>query len=410
MSLRAASVVALSVFALAVSACGDGEETKPPPGDDDELLAPPPAGEGTQFRMVTTIEAGSEVEHCQFFRAPPEGLNVNSDEIRFTGGSHHVLLYLTPYSEIPTENEDGMAVDTSKPFDCSEGATANWQVDNLIAGSQNGDGGSIVDFPEGVAMKVPGNAVLLMNVHYINAQSEPIEPEVRVNVYTLKDEDVVEEGGVLFWYDPFIRVDAKGTGLAKLSCPLDHDVKIRNAQSHMHRRGVDYEATVIDPEGARTSIYKNTYWEGVPVERWEDGLDVAAGSRIEYFCGYQNPEDRTVWQGPRTTDEMCMFIASYWPAKPETSLCATDAANIGGTRYLAADWIGAGEATCAQTLGCVQGIEATSEDSFMQGLTDCVIQSAPEESSWVSEGVRCLLTHPNPAEDCGPEIQACLDH
>jgi hypothetical protein len=401
------SLFLVAAAAFMTTACSEGP-TNPVP--KDPLIEPPPEGQGVQYSMVTEIPPGTEAEHCQFFRAPAEGLNVNRDEIKFTSGSHHVLLYVTPYTEIPTEDEAGNAIDTTKPFDCSEGVTFNWKVSNLVAGSQNATGESVVDFPENVAMKVPGNAVLLLNVHYVNASSEPLEPEVAVNVWTIPDSQVEHEGGLLFWYNPFIRVEPNGTGLSKMSCPIPNDITIRNAQSHMHRRGNDYEAVTIAPDQTRESIYENTLWEGVPVKRWEDGLAVAGGSRIEYHCGYKNPEARTVYQGPRSSDEMCMFISSYWPASPEVSNCATDPDDIFQTQNMAAQWVGNGTKTCGETLQCVQGISFNGDFyEFIRGLTDCVLASRPESSKAVSEGVSCLLTKADPLTECQAEIQACLN-
>jgi hypothetical protein len=257
---------------------------------------------------------------------------------------------------------------------------------------------------------MPGNAVLLLNAHYVNANAAPVEPDVRINVWTIPDEAVQAEGGILFWYNPFIRVEPMGTGLAEMSCPIPHDITISNTQSHMHRRGVGYAASIIDDAGSPAEvIYENTAWEGVPVKRFEGGLHVPAGKRIEYFCAYENPETRTVWQGPRSSDEMCMYIASYWPARPEVSNCAADPNDVQRTQNLNARWTGQGTATCAQSLVCVQQIEATDFDGFIQGLTSCVLGARPESSEAVSAGVRCLLTKANPEADCQPEIQACLN-
>ena len=297
-------------------ACRDDSESGPPP--EDVLLEPPPAGQGVQLRMVTKIEPGAEVEHCQFFRAPAEGLNVNRDEIRFTEGSHHVLLYLTEYTEIPTKNRAGEEVDTSGVFDCSEGPTGSWDVRNLLGGSQNSSGDPTLHFPPDVAMKVEPNAVLLMNAHYINPQPEPLEPEVRINLFSIPDDQVKTQGGILFFYNAFIRVDPMGEGLATMSCPLPNDITIGNAQSHMHRRGVGYTATLLAPDASPETIYENDAWEGVPVKTWDDGLAVPGGSRIQYACDYQNAEDRQVYQGPRSTDEMCMVFAAAFPSNSKS--------------------------------------------------------------------------------------------
>lgn len=398
---------AAGMLLLGGLACGDESTTDENP--DDVLLAPPEAGKGVQFKMTTTVAPSSEGEQCLFFRAPAEGMNINRDELRFTAGSHHVLMYLTPYQDFPTKTEDGRDIDPSAPFDCSDGVTQLFKVNYLVGGSQNSTGGSIVSFPEGVAMKVPGNAVLVMNAHYINALTTPLEPEIRLNLHTIPDAEVKQEGGLLFWYNPFIKVDASGAGTATASCPVAQDITIRNGQSHMHRRGVGYEATLIPPGGAREQMYANDLWEGVPVKEWNDGLQVAAGSRIEWTCNYQNPEARTVYQGPRSTDEMCMWIASYWPANAQTGVCAADPTAVQETNFFNADWVGQGEKTCGSALTCLQAIDQTlGFYPFIHALTDCIMDTRPSSSEVVSDGIRCLLTHDNPTADCVPEIQACL--
>jgi hypothetical protein len=214
---------------------------------------------------------------------------------------------------------------------------------------------------------------------------------------------------VLFWYNAFIKIDPNAAGSAKMSCPLPHDITIGNAQSHMHRRGVGYQAVHVAATGERTGIYENDRWEGVPVTRYEGGLSIGAGSRVEYHCDYQNDETRTVWQGPRSSDEMCMFIGSYWPAKPEVSNCSPDPAAVQETQNLNAQWVGSGTATCAQTLGCVQQMpQNLGFEETIRELTNCVLASRPESSKTVSDGVRCLLTSQDPVQDCQAEIQACL--
>lgn len=405
LSLSTAVLLGLS---LSLGACDD--ETTSPTDEKEPLLEPPAEGAGIQVGMVTTLEPGTEVEHCRFVRAPAEGLNINRDEVKYSGGSHHVLLYMTQYEDIPTVDLQGDEVDTSGVFDCSEGVNFRWAIKSILAGSQNATGESVVKFPEDVAIRVPPNAVMLLNAHYINASQDVVEPEVAVNLHTIPDEAVKHEGGMLFWYNPFIKVDAKGTGLATMSCPLPEDIHLENGQSHMHKRGVNYAATLISPEGDREVIYENTAWEGVPVATWDDKV-IEKGSRIEFFCEYQNSEDRTIWQGPKTTDEMCMWIGSYWPASDQVSLCSSNAEDAVNGQSMAAEWVGQGEGTCGEALGCLQAIDQESTfDEFIQSLTECINATSESESPYVSRGVTCLLTHDDPVNDCMAEIQECLNH
>src|SRR5262249_6187637 len=140
---RAASTLA-AFAAISLVACSDDTST---PANDDVLLEPPPPGHGTQLSITTNIEAGVQAAPSHFLTAPKEELTLKHDEVSYAEGSHHVLLYETPYEDIPTRKEDGTRVDTSGVFDCSDGATNGWKVKRLIGGSQNRTGESVLSFP-----------------------------------------------------------------------------------------------------------------------------------------------------------------------------------------------------------------------------------------------------------------------
>jgi hypothetical protein len=305
---------------------------------------------------------------------------VNRDEVRFTKGSHHFLLYETPYTSIPTKMENGEAIDTSGVFDCSQGATFGFQVTKLIGGSQNADGDAFLNFPSDVAMRVEPGRVLLMNAHYINATP-----------------------GILFWYNPFIKVGAKSTARAHMKCMIHADITLMNVQSHMHARGTGYAAAL--PEGE--PFYTNAEWEGVPVKRFDPGMKIAAGTWIDYYCDYNNAAANDVYQGPRSTDEMCMLIGSYYPASPVTSNCAADPSAPDQTGNLGAEWVGSGTETCAATMGCVQTSLGGTGD-FLQNITTCMVASDPAVSKEMSDALRCLfLNGQNATTACKTQFDAC---
>src|SRR5262245_24319108 len=81
------------------------------PAGEDALLEPPDEGEGVQYRMTKVVDPGVESYGCQLITAPPEGLFVQREAVKFSAGGHHVLLYRTPYTSIPTHDERGEPVD-----------------------------------------------------------------------------------------------------------------------------------------------------------------------------------------------------------------------------------------------------------------------------------------------------------
>jgi len=374
------SRLALAASALAfVAACGGDPD---PAGPDAAPEAP-----RIHLEMTTTIAPGAEVEHCRFVTVPDAW--VARDQIDFALGSHHVLVYQTPYATIPTHKTDGTPVDTSGVFDCSDGPTNGWSVTKLIGGSQNANGDSLLAFPPGVGIHVGG--VVLINVHYINASDSTLTPNVTIDLFTIPADQITQEGDLLFLYNPLIGVGPHAAARASWSCPVYADITIANAQSHMHARGVGYAASV---DGG-APFYTNDRWEQVPVQRYTDFV-VHAGSRLEYHCDYQNTEDRAVYQGPRSTDEMCMLLGSYYPADARTAACTDPTGQLPG-----GDWAGNGAATCAQTMGCIQ----TAGD--LPAITDCMLAAAPAVAHPASELLRCFIAASDPGGECGPQIQAC---
>ena len=365
------------LLAFALVACADN--TTPPPTPDDII----------ELTMRVTIPPGTEAEYCQFVAIPDAW--ITKDEVQFTGGSHHVLVYQTAYTSIPTEKDDGTPVDTSGPFDCSDGATNGWSIRKLIGGSQNREGDSVLSFPEGVGLHVGG--IAMINVHYINGADTPLETDVTVKLTTALEDDIAIEGDILFLYNPFIKVPANGTSRAQWRCPVYADITIANAQSHMHSRGIGYAARV----DSNSPFYTGADWEGVEVQVYED-FTVSAGSTLEYHCDYRNTSAVDVFQGPRTTNEMCMLIGSYYPADPRTAACLDPAGQLPG-----GDWVGQGTATCQATFGCLQN---TGGD--FNKVTGCVLDADAAVAHEVSELVRCLMVASDPATQCGPQIGACV--
>jgi hypothetical protein len=370
----------------------------------------PPPGQGIQYKMLSTLAPGQEIERVQFFVVPPEGLYVNRTEVRFTTGSHHILLFKTPYTSIPTKDIHGNEVDTSGIIDAPRGGTADWEIDSIIAGAQSADSPSIVDgLPKGVAVKLDPGTVLLLNTHYLNATPKQVSCEARVNLWTVPKEEVTQEAGVFLFYDPIIRVPSMASSYAEMSCPAFSDITVLNVQTHMHARGLGGEIQIL-PAGGGTpnKIYTSDTWEQVPVKLFQPGLQVAAGSWIDYHCNYRNETDHTVLQGLTTKDEMCVIVGLYYPRDAKTELCSPDGtfANLGR----AGTWMGSGgTAGCMESLGCLG--QATDSDSTYQ----CILNACPSVAKPLNDAFRCSgASQPNCTMNCAHDsdpmtcVQTCV--
>lgn len=378
-----------AVLFLAVVGCTDTEKKV------DELLEPPPPGKGVQYKMVTNLEPGEEDERCKFVVSPPGGLWVNFEQVRNSAGSHHIFVWKTPYAEIPTVNKRGEPVDTTDVFKCSDGVSADWDVDAVVAGGQQASAGQDMELlPEGVALQIPEGTVLVLFGHFLNPQDVPIEAEVRVNFFTVPRETVTTEAAIYVHYNPFIRVGAMATADARMSCPVPEDITILGAQSHMHARGMGLDASLVHADGTSEPLYQSKSWDDVPVKEWRPGQPAAKGSAIDFTCHYSNGENRVVTQGTSSRDEMCVITGIYYPVNMPFANCSPD-----GTAEkfsLAATFIGTGSATCAQSLSCINAAKPTSQDKG-DSLYGCIVNSCPKVGKQLTGAFMCLAAHGGPA-------------
>jgi hypothetical protein len=380
------STFRISVVMLAVLGAGCG-------GADPAVLSlePPAPGEGVQIKMTSTLEAGLETERCMFYRVPAEGLYVNRQEIRYTPGSHHVLVFKTPYTDVPTTTIRGETIDTSGVFDCgANGATGDWEVQGVAGGAQSAAGPpGIEGLPTDTALKIDGGSLLLVNAHYLNASDKALDAEIYINFYTIAPAQVTREAGIFFMYDPFIRVPAQSASVAREVCPVSKDVTLVNAQSHMHARGVGYVANLLDASGAQVQqLYTTTTWQHVVSKRLDPPVQISAGQMIDFRCSYTNNETHAVSQGRTTRDEMCMFIGLYYPRDTKSEICSMTDDWSG--RYLGASWIGNGTAGGLATAACLQA--ATQTTAAMGDFDGCVVNACPAITAETSTAARCLAS------------------
>ncbi len=353
------------------------------PNLDIGLLAAPPVGQGIQLRMTKTIAPGQESYGCRFFQMPDEDLFVHEETVQFSRAGHHILLYKTPYATIPEKDEKGALVNGAEVHDCSEGVTDHWKIDSVLGGSEIfGHPGMLRGLPEGVAVRLPSKTIVLMSVHYLNASSESVKVEARVNFSTIPSENVKMEAGVLYLDNQLLHVPPIGTSTARLRCPVSRDLSIVNLQSHMHARGVSFSANVLKTKGKSSEVvYETDKWLEPPVTSYDPFLKLRAGEIIETRCTFENPEVRTIGYGPNSTDEMCQLIGPYFPRDKHFEACA-----LANGDY-AAEWVGQGLSDGAKTRHCLDCAPEVGSHEYV----GCIFDACPAIADRVSALVRCEI-------------------
>ena len=409
--LRTLPFLALVVLPMLVCACSGDETPRADAPDVPAPLAPPDPGTGVQFRMTTTVEPGTDDERCQFFVVPAGGLTVNQLAID-PQGTHHVFLWKTPYTSVPTQDEHGKPVDGTKLFECSNGVTADWKVEGILAGAQAATDDKLLPLPEGIAVTIPEGTVLIMIGHFLNPQTTKFDADVRINMYTIPPETVSIQAGLYMHVDPFIRIDPMGTASARMSCPVPDEVTILNTQSHMHKHGLGQDAFLIHPDGTPEPFYHSSDWQHVPVEQWRPGKVVESGSAIDFQCNYRNNETHVVTQGTSSSDEMCVITGFYYPVNPTFANCSLDGDPTHSAD--AATFIGTGSKSCAESLSCVASAKPISADKG-DSLYGCMVNSCPGVAKELTASFRCLAAKGGAAcatacagGTTAPECKSCI--
>jgi hypothetical protein len=385
-----AAAAATAAIACSSSTTGSGNTPAPPP-------TPIPDGP-TTFAMQESVPASSEAFKCLYVQMPAADGFIVGGQHEYTTGSHHLLLYRTDLSAIPT-GEEGVG-------DCYEsGTTKMAHIRGVVYASQTPTG--VFTMPTGVGLPYKANDVLLFQTHYLNANGTPLDAHAKVYLRT-QSGDVTTNASVLFFYDPFISVPAGQKATAGLRCPIAKDVTLLSFGSHYHARGVGYQAYLDLPNQAPATspFYTSSSWANPNIAN-DAQLAAPAGSHIRFYCDYDNTQGTSDFvQGPTADkDEMCMFVGLYYPAM---TVADDDCKQLD-------EW-GTGTTSCTDTLTCLQacpsGPANATTGEFSPCIQKCMVASCPSVAAPLQPALDCIRSKCadacGGASDAGTTCEGCV--
>lgn len=297
MSARPSILVSILAALAALPACS-GE--KSPDRDEPYVIR------SERF----TVGPGEEVTKCQTIHSGTSGFDFRRVESHMVAGSHHLILYRDA-SELA-----GNPPPAEGLTDC-EMSLQNPRL--YIYSSQTAENDTVM--PEGVYGEIDPDTVFILELHFANATSEPIEAFAEVTIFPeQKGEDDVYSGILFFMNNDFVIPAGAGVGdtpphVDEAVCEVPRNVNVFRAQSHTHWRGLRVEGW-HEAGGALTSrkIYKNEDWHAPVAREFVDPvLAMAEGDQVRFACTWQNPGTEAVEFGPSVDDEMCILGLGYYP-------------------------------------------------------------------------------------------------
>lgn len=380
---------------------------------------------GLELSFAFTTPAGEETHWCQYTRLPSgvdagsAGRGVSVKGYTWTWSNmHHWALYRT----LPTLPAD---VELDKPFDCfAPGGMKHAAAGSLVlAGMAGGE----QKFPEGTGFAFKPDEIVIVQAHTLNVTGGPIEAKLDVALDTVDPGEVPNPLGLIQFYDPYISVPALTDTEAHMRCRIPQDMTVLFGTTHQHERGAGVEVYLDPPGGsprAESPFLVSTDWEHPRTV--EAPMQLQKDAYVRTRCSYRGDE-HDVFQGQtKEDDEMCMFIAYYYPALEGDAAglfenCVQDSIPGGvGDEY------GVGNQSCAASLACIQACPPGEQPNPVDGRIDvgrcwqqCLVDSCPTATAPLNDLGSCVSTKcaaecadaatcgPCVISNCGTEYSAC---
>jgi hypothetical protein len=261
------------------------------------------------FGLDVTVPAGGEMLRCVYGTFPTDRgvIAVPSAESHFTPGSHHLLAYRTALKSIP-DGRTGV-------WDCSDGA---WVLQERGSYYEAQQPNAHHELPAGVAHEFQPGEIVILQAHYVNATDADLNAHAELTMHTVDVATVEQEAGSIMFSDPNIVVPAHSRARVTMTCALPSDINPALLWSHMHSRGIHFEASTDDESAAEKlgMLYNGDDWSEPQAREFpsDPAVVLHAGSHITFSCDYENNSDKPFVYGQSAeTNEMCILHGMYYP-------------------------------------------------------------------------------------------------
>jgi hypothetical protein len=267
-----------------------------------------------------TVAPGSENTQCVVKRLGNDAaIKVHEIHNQLDQGSHHLIVYRTNDTE-----------EAPDPVDCQPFVdTLDPEKGSPLMVTQKHD--ETLTLPDGVAFTLDANVMVRLEMHYINAGTEPIEVAATSTFETMPEEDFENAADFLFLGNPDIDIQPNSSfSLGPTFLPLPENLagsKFFGITGHTHQWGTNVTVEYAADENAPgTSLYDvpGWLWSEPATVKLDPPVELEPGAGFRFTCEYDNMSSSQVGFGESANDEMCFFWAYYYPSKGAFVCAHTD--------------------------------------------------------------------------------------
>ena len=292
---------------LAAAACGSGGGGTGDDDDQPDAAIDAPQDGSTQPGWTSLIERGWSLQpstedfKCVRVKVPADTY-ISGFRVKSPPGTHHELLTIST---------------TAIPLGEYECDALNTDMQMLYAGGIATDP---LVFPPGVAIKLPANTYINLNLHIANFTDQPITctpPACTsgIEIKTLPASEVVHEAEAIFLGTFDIHIPPMSTGWQELgSCSVPQEWTVLDFWPHMHSYGKQQRIKVRRNGGATETILDQPYTYTEQKNYPMPNMQIHVNDELQIECIYNNPTMYELTYGDSATQEMCFAGFYKYPA------------------------------------------------------------------------------------------------
>jgi hypothetical protein len=252
------------------------------------------------------VDAGEETTVCITLNlGNPEAIYVPYITAVLAPGSHHLVLYR---STATTESL------TPTPCTAFQGVITGSGVPMLIAQTLNAE----LTFPQGVAIKLAAQQMIMLEAHYINTGSQSLQGHGTVTLASLPatTPNIIESDVGFFGTEGIVLAPMSLGSVGPLFVTGIAGTHGFALTTHQHRLGsrfrIWYANSATDTN--HTPVADTTDWSNAPLYIMNPVLDFNGQNGLAYECQWDNTTSSIVTFGESALQEMCFLWMYYYPS------------------------------------------------------------------------------------------------
>lgn len=277
------------------------------------------SGEDSHVTLTQTLrwqqEPGTEIQQCHVFKLDnADPVEVDRIGVQFPAGSHHVHIYKSD-----TPADDGVA-------DCWSGI--DWTRWHLVIGAQT----MPLDWqlPTGLTVPLAPHQQMLVQVHWLNTTTAPIDGEIDLGFETVDHSDA--HVGVVFGINKQTAMQPSEHKVIQQWCAMPHDTKLLALMGHFHGLGQRYSIdTRAEGATSGSKVYEALGEQTFQFKMFDSPSPVPDGEGLQFECDFFNTTGMPItWGADTKRAEHCNMSAYYYPAPDEetSTFCIVEATEV----------------------------------------------------------------------------------